>query len=544
MDVRAQQSGEAVQPSRAVAKTDKPQLGGRVGRLTLPLKTTLMLLVLLIGVVAVCGGLWIANAQTILNQNKQDQAEEFAYGVAAVLADGAGELNAVGISQQMQAFSQTKGVAFVVVTDTDMNQVAGYVRDARAWSTYRQRITGGEQRLNGHIGKVAESFGSSGEGLAVAAPVFNHAGDRPAKLLGYLHVAMDGSAETGQLRYLEGFVLLASIGVVLLAVPVAGLVARHITVPIQRLASASRALAQSGSLVRVELSRSDELGELAEAFNHMAATLAAQQDDIRRANVGLEQKVRERTAELEAVNRRLLAEMAEKEDFLRAVSHDLNAPLRNIAGMAGVLMSKYGPSLSPDAVQRLQRIQKNVEVECELLNELLELSRIKSRREKIERVDLHELVHGVAEGFAADFETRHITFRMLSHLPVMRCEKARLRQAFQNLIDNAVKYMKEEGRREIAVAIRWGVDEAVFSVSDTGMGIAPDDLPTLFRVFRRAKNASMLKIPGKGVGLAYVKSIVETYQGRLWAESRLGEGTTFHMSFPLNHFEMSQEVAA
>jgi signal transduction histidine kinase len=514
-------------------------------RLTLPFKTTIILLVLLVAVVAACGWISVANTRAVLRSNMDTQVEEFAFGIAAALPNDDGKLGPELIKAKLAALSQTKGVEFAVVTDVDMQPVGSYVRDAEAWSAYRKDILGGEQRLSRRIGRAFRLAQAEANGYAVAAPMFSPAlEDQPTQLVGYLHVAMDGRAEASQVRYMEAFVLLASMGVVLLALPVAGLVARHITVPIQRLAGASRALAESGSLVKVELARSDELGELAEAFNHMAETLRAQQDEVRRANTGLEQKVHERTEELESVNRRLTSEMAEKEDFLRAVSHDLNAPLRNIAGMAGVLKNKYGRALPPDAVQRLERILKNVEVESELLNELLELSRIKSRRERIERVDLHELMVAVADGFAGDFETRRITFQLLAHLPVMRCEKARMRQAFQNLIDNATKYMREDGPREIAVGLRWESREVIVSVADTGMGIAAEDLPQLFRVFRRAKNASMLKIPGKGVGLAYVKSIVETYHGRLWVESEVGEGTRFYMALPAAHFETAHEVAA
>src|SRR6185436_19417312 len=148
--------------------------------------------------------------------------------------------------------------------------------------------------------------------------------------------------------------------------------------------------------------------------------------------------------ELEHVNKRLQAEMSEKEDFMRAVSHDLNAPLRNIAGMASMLAIKYADTLEKDALQRLERIQKNVQVECELINELLELSRIKSRREKIERVDLHELMTALVDGFSNDLETRGIGLTVTGQLPAMRCEKMRIRQVFQNLIDNAIKYMRTE----------------------------------------------------------------------------------------------------
>ena len=153
-------------------------------------------------------------------------------------------------------------------------------------------------------------------------------------------------------------------------------------------------------------------------------------------------------------------------------------------------------------------------------------------------------MQNVAEGFSSDFESKKITFRLLSHLPVMRCERLRLRQAFQNLIDNAVKYMREDGPREIVVSLTWQNGEALFAVKDTGMGIASDDIPQLFHVFRRAKNATIMKIPGKGVGLASVKSIIENYHGRLWVESTQGEGTTFLFAIPGTNFEALKEVAA
>ena len=103
----------------------------------------------------------------------------------------------------------------------------------------------------------------------------------------------------------------------------------------------------------------------------------------------------------------------------------------------------------------------------------------------------------------------------MNHLPAMRCEKLRMRQVFQNLIDNAIKYMNADGLKEIRVDSKILAHEVVFTIADTGMGIAKDDLPHLFHVFRRAKNASVMKVPGKGVGLASVKSIVEKLQRQI-----------------------------
>jgi signal transduction histidine kinase len=119
-----------------------------------------------------------------------------------------------------------------------------------------------------------------------------------------------------------------------------------------------------------------------------------------------------------------------------------------------------------------------------------------------------------------------------------------MRQVFQNLVDNAIKYMREDGPRTITMTVSWQRDEMVLSCQDTGMGIAADEVPNLFHVFRRAKNVTIMKIPGKGVGLASVKSIIENYHGRLWVESTPGVGTTFFVGIPRSHFEFDkQEVA-
>jgi signal transduction histidine kinase len=467
------------------------------------------------------------------------QVSSFAYGVAATLGDST---TTEGIVQlEFNALDKTPNLEFVVLTDTAGKQTAAFIAERAAWWDYRVRLekSGGTiSRMLGQVQEVSHPGASGRSSYAVTVPVFRIGPNgEQAGLAGYLHASFATDAMAARLRILQAFVLLTCIGVVLLAVPIAGLVARHLTVPIQRLAHGAHALAGGDLSHRVAIQRGDELGELAGAFNRMADTVQQQRADIQRINAGLEEQVQVRTAELEKVNQRLHAEINEKEDFLRAVSHDLNAPLRNIAGMASMLALKYADSLEKDALQRLDRIQKNVQVECELINELLELSRIKTRREKIERVDLHELMTAVGEGFGNDLETRRITLSVSGRLPVMRCEKMRMRQVFQNLIDNAIKYMRPDGPKEIGVGVQWMDQEVVLTVADTGMGIALEDMGQLFHVFRRAKNATMMKVPGKGVGLASVKSIIENYNGRLWAQSVQGEGTTFYIAIPGTHFE-------
>jgi len=194
---------------------------------------------------------------------------------------------------------------------------------------------------------------------------------------------------------------------------------------------------------------------------------------------------------------------------------------------------KYKEKFDEDVLHRLERIKKNVDVETDLIAELLELSRIKTRRQRMEPVDVESLVNELRGVFENDLKSRSIHLIMDTPLPVLEAERARLRQVFQNLIDNAIKYMGDGLRREIHLGCAPRAGEVEFYVRDTGTGIDPEDIDKVFFVFRRGKSVS--NIAGKGVGLASVKSIVETYNGSIWVESKLGEGTTFRFTINGKH---------
>jgi len=508
----------------------------RTGWLTLPLKTTVILAFLLVGAVVLCGKVFVRQAENMLHDNKVRQLSQMVYALSTTLKDEEEQ------QSQLEALQKMPNFEFAVITDDRMRVNALIVDDIQSWRTYTKWLADRKQAISSEVGEVRRVPDNNKISYVLSVPIARTTAKGPS--VSYLHMGSGGESILAQLQFLQANVLFTSMIAVMLVVPIAWIVARHLTVPVQQLVKGAQALGDGNLTHRVRIRRSDELGELGFAFNNMADTLQLQQENIQLINANLEKMVEDRTAQLQQVNSRLTSEMAEKEDFLRAVSHDLNAPLRNIAGMTSMLLMKYGSTLEPDAIQRLERIQKNVDTQSELINELLELSRIKSRREKIEQVDLHELLTGIAENFAGDLETKRITLTISGRLPIMKCEKMRLRQVFQNLIDNAIKYMREDGPRTIGVSVRWEPQEVIVSVKDTGMGIATDELPNLFHVFRRAKNATMMKIPGKGVGLASVKAIVENYHGRLWADSQAGEGTTFHMAIPKTHFELAEQEVA
>lgn len=354
------------------------------------------------------------------------------------------------------------------------------------------------------------------------------------RLAGGVRLVTDTSATTAQLRLVRRRMSVVAAVIIICAIPMGYLLVwRVILQPVGKLLEATRRLGEGDFNARASLRCNDEIGELAGAFNSMAADVAHMRDELVDANESLEQKVSDRTNDLEVANGRLREEMAEKEDFLRAVSHDLNAPLRNIAGMATMVMMKWRNDLPEDVVARLQRIQANVDVETELIGELLELSRIRSRPQRREIVDMRKLLNGVAATFEFELKNRAIELTIAEAMPSICVERNRLRQVFQNLVDNAIKYIDRPGGGRIELGYELSDGCHVFSVTDNGPGVPADQREKIFYVFRRASSAANSHIAGKGVGLALVKSVVANYDGRAWVESPRQQGARFCVALPV-----------
>jgi signal transduction histidine kinase len=316
----------------------------------------------------------------------------------------------------------------------------------------------------------------------------------------------------------------------LLSLPVAFWGARYWTRPLAALMAGIDRLSHGRAADPVEVSGHDELALLAAAFNRMAERLHAAHAELEQANQELETKVHTRTAELEALNRRLQSETASRDEFFRAVSHDLSAPLRNIGGLATLLLSRHQQLLEQDARTKLERIAANVKVQSAMINDLLELSRMRAPGGPRQAVDLNLLLAELGDSLSYDLERAGVTLQVQGPLPTIVVERNRIRQVLQNLLDNATKYMLDAPVRRIVVSCETSECYYTLTVSDTGPGIAPADLPRLFTVFQRGRGSQALRVPGRGVGLATVKAIVESYAGSVGVESNLGQGSAFHFT--------------
>ncbi|MDR3404911.1 MAG: response regulator [Chthoniobacter sp.] len=243
---------------------------------------------------------------------------------------------------------------------------------------------------------------------------------------------------------------------------------------------------------------------------------------LRRENAELAQRVRERTDELEAANKEL-------EAFSYSVSHDLRAPLRHIDGFSQLLMSGYGEQLPPAAQRLLQNVCNSAERLGNLINDLLNFSRLSRQPLNKQNVRISSLVQQVLEELQAEREGRQVDIRIGS-LPDCLGDASLLKQVFVNLLSNALKFTRQRGPAIIEIGSREEAGELVYFVRDNGAGFDMQFASKLFGVFQRLHGPDQFE--GTGVGLSIVQRIIHRHGGRIWAEAELDKGATFHFTLP------------
>jgi light-regulated signal transduction histidine kinase (bacteriophytochrome) len=238
-------------------------------------------------------------------------------------------------------------------------------------------------------------------------------------------------------------------------------------------------------------------------------------------NLQLEQRVRDRTTQLEAMNKEL-------EAFSYSVSHDLRAPLRSIRGFSEVLMESYAQCLDAEGRDYLKRVCASGRHMERLVEDLLKLSRLGRTELQHEIISISQLVQSAAEELARAHPDRRVDWRIAPGLTAFGDSRL-LRVMLDNLLQNAWKF---SARKEVAVIEFGRLEGAVptFYVRDNGAGFDMQYAGKLFGVFQRLHPAS--EFAGTGIGLATVQRIIARHGGRVWAEGRVGEGATFYFTLP------------
>ncbi|MEW6083308.1 MAG: PAS domain S-box protein [Chloroflexota bacterium] len=235
--------------------------------------------------------------------------------------------------------------------------------------------------------------------------------------------------------------------------------------------------------------------------------------------------------ERENLIRELEAKNAELEQFTYTVSHDLKAPIITIKGFLGFLLKDARTGDTARLESDIQRISEATDKMHNLLNDLLELSRIGRVMNQPEKIDLGALVLAAREILQGRFQEGGIELIVPEALPAVYGDRQRLLEVVQNLLDNAAKFMGGQRHPRIEIGqVPSNLDGfATFYVRDNGIGIAPEYHDKIFGLFNRLAP----DIEGTGVGLALAKRIVEFHGGKIWVESRVGEGATFYFRLPL-----------
>jgi len=223
----------------------------------------------------------------------------------------------------------------------------------------------------------------------------------------------------------------------------------------------------------------------------------------------------------------------ELQQFAYVSSHDLQEPLRTIASFTQLLERRYKGHLDGDADEFMDYIVEAAKRMQQLINDLLEYSRVTTQAKEFETVDVNEVLNTVLSNLKISIDEDNVEI-IYDNIPTVNADSSQLVQLFQNIIGNAIKFRKPGEPLKINVSARIDEEkgEYVFSVSDNGIGMEPQYAERIFIIFQRLHTRDVYT--GTGIGLSIAKRIVERHGGHIWVESELDEGSTFYFTIPID----------
>ena len=358
---------------------------------------------------------------------------------------------------------------------------------------------------------------------------------RKGDLLGTVRIRMSTEAIVDAVHVNRAVLMATALGTALLIMAGSWIIVRYVIVkPVKHLKEVSDAISAGELNVRSEIQTGDEFEDLSHAFNRMLRNLVSMQDQYRKVNSDLDRKV----DELAQANMALYESNRLKSDFLATMSHELRTPLNSILGFSEVLLSS--DQLDDKKHRWVRNIQSSGEKLLNLINDILDLAKIEAGKMQVrlENFSIHDICESLLNMFRPMAEKKNIDLRgqIDPAIAAMRQDVTKLQQILQNLLSNAIKFTPEGGR--VSLKATQEGSRVVLTVSDTGVGIAPEEQSLVFEKFRQSGNPLTREHAGTGLGLSIVRELAKLLGGEVSLQSDLGRGSTFTVHLPL---ELSAE---
>jgi signal transduction histidine kinase len=403
-------------------------------------------------------------------------------------------------------------------TEPDIVAAGIYTRDGKLFASYSSPRSSSTASISlpKFITKQTNAHRFDGGYLDLSQPIIFE-----GKPIGT--IVIQTSLETMNLRLQQyiGIAILVLLASTAGSILVSLRLQRWISQPILELVALARSVSRDNKdSIHATTNSRDEVGLLVETFNEMLARIKVQQADLQKANNELEQRVMERTAELEAANKEL-------EAFSYSVSHDLRAPLRSIDGFSQAILEDYGDKLDAQGQSDLRRVRAATQRMAQLIDDMLNLSRVTRGEIKREQIDLSALVQSVGAEIQKAEPGRAVEFTVAKGVAV-NGDPRLLRIVLENLLRNAWKFTGKHPGAKIEFGVSQNNGKPVYFVRDDGAGFDMAHVNKLFGAFQRLH--AITEFHGTGVGLATIQRIVTRHGGRVWAEGKVEQGATFYFT--------------